>query len=158
MRPVSLLLLRHIVEQKPVVRQSCSMSQTGFELHTGDWASVCDACTTGEPSKLHSGDHSESHVIFPDPFGAGDILFIQDIVAEITSSSPIHIDFERWECGCLFVDRLAINWVRSVATLDVNWRRGCNFGDNVLDEQNVASTKWIGKDYVRFRMVARVKF
>lgn len=96
------------------------MSQTGFELHTGDWASVCDACTTGEPSKLHSGDHSESHVIFPDPFGAGDILFIQDIVAEITSSSPIHIDFERWECGCLFVDRLAINWVRSVATLDVN--------------------------------------
>ena len=96
------------------------MSQTGFELHTGDWPSICDACAIGEPSKLHAGDHSESHVIFPDPFGAGDILFIQDIVAEMTSSSPIHIDFERRECGCLFVDRLAINWVRSVAKLDVN--------------------------------------
>ena len=97
------------------------MSQTGFELHAGEWAVICDACTAGDSSRLHSGDHSELQLIFPSPFGAGDILFIQDIVAEFSSTSPIAVDFERWESeiGCLFVDRLAVDWVCSVAALDL---------------------------------------
>ena len=96
------------------------MSQAGFELHAGEWAVICDVCSAGDPSQLRAGDYSESQLIFPAPFGAGDILFIQDVVAESKSSPPVNVDFERWEpgVGCLFVDRLAIEWVHSIAALN----------------------------------------
>ena len=94
------------------------MDRYGFELYAGDWIAIRDACRTELIDELRSGRFSESLLLFPPEFGAGDILFLQDAVARLTGSPVIALDFERDEpTGCMFADRLIAEWVSSVASV-----------------------------------------
>lgn len=94
------------------------MEKYGFELYAGDWIAIREACRAELIDELRSGRFSESVLLFPPEFGAGDILFLQDAVARLTGSPVIELDFERDEpSGCMFADRLIAEWVSSVASV-----------------------------------------
>jgi hypothetical protein len=97
------------------------MDSYGFELYAGDWANIRDSCRASALDELRAGRVSEMHILFPPEFGAGDILFLQDAVAELAELPAVHIDFERDEPhGGMFVDRLIPAWTHSVASLSIS--------------------------------------
>lgn len=84
----------------------------------GDWIAICGACRAEAIGDLRAGRFSESNLLFPPEFGAGDILYVQDAVAEINGQPVIELDFERDEpMSCMFADRLIPDWVSAVASL-----------------------------------------
>lgn len=94
------------------------MQQFGFELYAGNWTTIRNACRAEMTDDLRAGRYSESHLLFPTEFGAGDILFVQDAISARTAKPIVELDFDRDEpAGCMFADRLFPDWVSSVASL-----------------------------------------
>ena len=134
------------------------MSQSSFELYAGDWKTICDVCESGKLEALRAGAYSESHLLFPAEFVAGDILFVQDAVADLTSNPLVHIDFERAESdGGLFIDRLVVPWVHSIASLSDNsgqqlmkrWAALYYSAENSKPAWNIHTSNTLGADLIR---------
>ncbi|WP_220498503.1 hypothetical protein, partial [Stieleria mannarensis] len=74
-----------VVNQPSPPRDRCRSSaewrqhlvEYGFELYAGDWITIREACRSEAINELRRGQFSQSHLLFPPEFGAGDILFLQ---------------------------------------------------------------------------------